>query len=640
MIIATAGHVDHGKTLLIKRLTGIDTDRLPDEKKRGLTIDIGFAYLPLAGHDEPVGFIDVPGHEKFIRNMVCGVAGIDHALLVIAADDGPMPQSREHLAILNLLSVTNATIALTKSDRVSPERLAEARTEIEELFLGSTLEGADIHAVSALKNEGVEELREHLGSIARAFHAKPSSGHFRLAVDRRFDITGAGLIVTGTVFSGACAVGDQVRILGAPDTFRIRSIRAQNEERQHARAGQRAALNLTGAGLHRDRVPRGSWIVTNPTAEPVVKFDARLHVLPGENHALAHWTPVHVHHGASETTGRVAVLEDKSIAPDASGLVQIVLDEPLGVHQADGFIIRDQSATRTVGGGHVIDIFPPLRRRAAASRLALLAVLDTSDHAKALAAAASLAPDGIDLSRFQIARNLTDSELTAVLATASVRLIGTGATRRAFSDTALQSIITNTTTTLRQWHAEHPGEIGLAAVPLIRQSGLRVPDAVAQAITANLADAGTLIQERLGFRLPDHQPGLQGEDAALWQQVSTTIEADGLRPGSLADIAGKLAMPERRLQSFLTSVGRHGHAHRISNTRYITQHQLGQLRTIAETTAAESPDGTLDVRAFRDASAIGRNMAIEVLEYFDKIGITRRRGDTRELKENPQSKTP
>ena len=637
MIVATAGHVDHGKTLLIRTLTGVDTDRLPDEKKRGLTIDIGFAYMPLTGHDEPIGFIDVPGHEKFIRNMVCGVAGIDYALFVIAADDGPMPQSREHLAILNLLGVKSGIVALTKTDRVSADRLAEVHDDIEELLLGTTLEGAEIKPVSALEGTGIDDLRDHLTAQARAFRARPAAGHFRLAVDRRFDITGAGLIVTGTVFSGTCHVGDQVRILGAPETYRVRSIRAQNEERQVARAGQRTALNLTGQGLSRDRVHRGDWIVTNPTAEPTRKFDARLHVLSGETVPLAHWSPVHIHLGAAETTGRIAVLEGKSIAPGSSALVQLVLDEPLGAHFGDGFIIRDQSATRTVGGGHVIDIFPPLRRRAAEPRLALLRAMDTPDHTAALNAAMTASPDGIGLAPFARARNLTETELTAVRANITGRIVGADPHQRAFSKQHWQQCQDAILATLQSWHAKHPDQVGLADVQLLSHAGYRLADPVAHAIANTLEADGAIVRERLGLRLPTHEAGLQGEDAALWQKVATYIEADGLRPGSLADIANTLDIPQRRLQSFLTSAGRHGLAHRISNTRYLTRAQLSSLRVLAEQTAAQNADGALEVRAFRDATEIGRNMAIEVLEYFDKLGYTARRGDAREIKRSTKA---
>jgi len=632
MIVATAGHVDHGKTLLIRTLTGVDTDRLPDEKKRGLTIDLGFAYLPLEGHEEPIGFIDVPGHEKFIRNMVCGVAGIDYALFVIAADDGPMPQSREHLAILDLLGVSRGLVALTKTDRVGADRLREVEEEIEELLLGTTLEGAEIRPVSALVGTGVDALRDHLADQARAFHARPSAGHFRLAVDRRFDITGAGLIVTGTVFSGSCRVGDQVRILGASETFRIRSIRAQNEERQTARAGQRTALNLTGQGLNRDLVGRGDWIVANPTAEPVLKFDARLHVLSGEAGALKHWTPVHVHHGAAETTGRVAVLEDKSIAPGQSALVQLLLDHPFGVVHGDGFIIRDQSSTRTIGGGHAIDIFPPTRRRSAEPRLVLLRALETFDHAAALAAAMASRPDGVDLTKFGRARNLTDSELQALKESLAGKVVGGDGEQCAFSEAHWRRLHDAVITTLKAWHEKHADQVGLADVPLLREAGYRFSTVLAQAIANTLEKDGAIVRERLGLRLPTHQAGLQGADAELWSKIASTMENDGLRPGSLADIAKKLSMPERRLQSFLTSAGRHDLAHRISNTRYLTQQQFGKLKGIAAATAGSHPDQLLEVRAFRDASGIGRNMSIEVLEYFDKIGFTARRGEAREIK--------
>ena len=494
------------------------------------------------------------------------------------------------------------------------------------------MEGAEIKPVSALKNIGIDELRDQLTAQARAFHARPAGGHFRLAVDRRFDITGAGLIVTGTVFSGSCHVGDQVRILGAPETYRVRSVRAQNEDRKSAHAGQRTALNLTGAGLNRDRVHRGDWVVANPAAEPALKFDARLHVLGSEATSLGHWTPVHVHLGAAETTGRVAVLDAKSIPPGGSALVQLVLDEPIGAHHGDGFIVRDQSATRTVGGGHVIDIFPPARRRAAEARLALLRALETPDPAAALEAAVATAPEGIDLASFAQARNVTETELADIKSGITGRIVGSDVHLRAFGTAHWQHCHDTVLATLQSWHTQYPDQVGLADVQLLKQAGYRFTDPVAHAIATALEADGAIFRERLGLRLPTHQAGLQGEDAALWQKIATYIESDGLRPGSLPDIANNLDIPQRRLQSFLTSAGRHGLAHRISNTRYLTQSQVDELRALAEQTAAADANGALDVRAFRDATTIGRNMAIEVLEYFDKLGFTARRGDVREIK--------
>ena len=258
--------------------------------------------------------------------------------------------------------------------------------------------------------------------------------------------------------------------------------------------------------------------------------------------------------------------------------------------------------------------------------------LDQPVHAKALADAAAAAADGLQLKTFATSRNLVDADYEAIIASAEGTAIGTDQQTRLFNPAHWQNLTNTLVETLAHWHREHPDQVGLAAVQLIRHAGYRFPDRIAQAIASKLEHEDRFVRERLGYRLPSHQPGLQGEDAALWQKVAAAITEDGLRPGSLADIAAKLAIPERRLQSFLTAVGRHGHAHRISNTRYLTQTQLSQLRVIAEDVAAKSSDGTLDVRAFRDASTIGRNMAIEVLEYFDKIGFTRRRGDLREIK--------
>ena len=316
MIIATAGHVDHGKTLLVKALTGVDADRLPEEKKRGMTIDLGFAYLPVES-GETIGFIDVPGHERFVHNMLAGLAGIDFVLFLVAADDGPMPQTREHLAILDLLGIAKGAVALTKIDRVAPARVEEVRHEIEILLSGTSLAGAPVMPVSAMTGEGVDALKTRLIEAARTIRPRPVRGNFRLAIDRCFNISGAGVIVTGTAVAGRVAVGEAVRVLGANLAVRARAIHAQNAESETGRAGQRCAINLAGAGLKRELIERGDWIVTGDVAGPVQKFDARIRVLASESRPLANWTPVHVHLGAADVAGHVATLEGASIAPGA-----------------------------------------------------------------------------------------------------------------------------------------------------------------------------------------------------------------------------------------------------------------------------------------------------------------------------------
>ncbi|MDX1376875.1 MAG: selenocysteine-specific translation elongation factor, partial [Burkholderiales bacterium] len=348
MIVATAGHVDHGKTSLVRALTGVDTDRLPEEKKRGLTIDLGFAYLPLAGA-ATIGFVDVPGHERFVHNMLSGVAGIDFALLVVAADDGPMPQTREHLAILDLLGVSQGAVALSKIDRVSEARVAEVRAALGTLLAPTGLAGAPIFPLSVVSDTGVGALKAHLEAAARALQPRAREGNFRLAVDRAFTIAGAGLVVTGTVVSGEVAVGDTVRALLAGEAARVRSIHAQNAAAGIGVAGERCALNLAGID-GKSPIERGDWIVAGTLPPAVRRFDARLRVLADEAGALAHWTPVHVHLGAADVTGRVAVLEGAGIAPGASGLVQLLLERPIGALGGDGFILRDQSSRRTLAG--------------------------------------------------------------------------------------------------------------------------------------------------------------------------------------------------------------------------------------------------------------------------------------------------
>ena len=260
MIIATAGHVDHGKTLLIKSLTGVDTDRLPEEKKRNLTIDLGFAYLPMEGA-ETIGFIDVPGHERFIRNMLCGVAGIDFVLFVVAADDGPMPQTEEHLAILDLLGVTRGAVALTKIDRVEEKRAVEVAEQIDVLLASTSLEGIPMFPVSAMTGDGIDGLKSHLLETATALPPRAAAGNFRLAIDRSFDVVGAGFVVTGTVFSGEITAGDGARVLGADMHVRVRGIHSQNAKAEAGRAGQRCALNLAGIGLKKDLIARGDWLI-------------------------------------------------------------------------------------------------------------------------------------------------------------------------------------------------------------------------------------------------------------------------------------------------------------------------------------------------------------------------------------------
>ncbi|HZT51174.1 MAG TPA: selenocysteine-specific translation elongation factor [Stellaceae bacterium] len=628
MIIATAGHVDHGKTLLVKALTGIDADRLPEEKKRGMTIDLGFAYWPVAP-GVTIGFVDVPGHERFIHNMLCGVTGIDFVLLIVAADDGVMPQTREHVAIIDLLGVRSGTIAITKTDRVAPERVATVARETAALLAGTGLADAPVFPVSAVTGAGIAALQAHLAAAARAAPARQPHGRFRLAIDRAFSVVGAGLVVTGTVFAGSVAVGETVRVLQAGRTARVRSIHVQNAEARRGSAGDRCALNLAGPDLSLGHVARGDWVVTPDAPDPVAKLDARIRVLAAEPRALAHWTPVHVHLGAADVTGRVAVLEAGGIAPGGNGLAQLVLDRPLGAVRGDRLILRDQSARRTVGGGSVIDIDPPRRGRAKPERLAQLRTMELSDDAAALAALLEGAAAGLDLGRFAAGRNLTPAEAEAVFAAQPMRVVATGETRRGFAAARWEELKAEALAALAAWHRRAPNAGGPSEDRLL--PGTKLPREAVLALAAELVRDGRIVRDGTGVRLPAHQPKLAAADAALWRRVEPLIDRSPLRPPALHELAQGLNAEPKALEALLVRVARLGLLVRLAPNRFFRPAALRALGELAAAVAAQSPDSRVSAAAFRDRAGIGRNVAIEVLEYFDRVKFTRRVGDAHEI---------
>ncbi|MBO0766984.1 MAG: selenocysteine-specific translation elongation factor, partial [Hyphomicrobiaceae bacterium] len=361
MIVGTAGHIDHGKTSLIGKLTGIDTDRLKEEKARGISIDLGFAYWTRP-RGTTIGFVDVPGHEGLVHNMLAGATGIDFVLLVVAADDGVMPQTCEHLAIMDLLGLTRGVVALNKCDLASAEQRATAIAGIEAVLAGTGLEGAPIVPVSAVTGEGLPELTAHLDEAAVLATARPKEALFRLAVDRSFILAGHGTAITGTVLSGSVRVEDRVVISPSGLEARIRSIHAQNQPVECGEAGQRCALVLSGPRISKEAVSRGDVVLDPALHLPTARIDASLRVLPSERKPIGQWFPVKVHHAAAEVPGRVVVLRDAPIAPGETEYVQLVLERPLAAAVGDRFVIRDTSSSRTVGGGVLIDLRPPERR--------------------------------------------------------------------------------------------------------------------------------------------------------------------------------------------------------------------------------------------------------------------------------------
>src|SRR5512143_3858247 len=452
MIVGTAGHIDHGKTTLVRALTGVDTDRLKEEKARGISIELGYAYQPLADGGV-LGFVDVPGHERFIHTMLAGAAGRDFALLVVAADDGVMPQTREHLGILDLLGIERGSVALAKADRVDAARLAEVERDLHRLLAGTALAGSPVFPVSAVSGQGIDALREHLHAAAQAMQRADEMGGFRLAVDRSFTLKGTGTVVTGTVFAGRVAVGDELVVTPSGMPVRLRGLHVMNQPAQLGQAGQRCALNLGGIG--KDEIARGDWIVAPRLHAPTARFDVRLTLSPQAPAPLVHWAPVHLHLGAAHVMARVALLEGDKLAPGESALAQLVADHPLGALHGDRFIVRDADARHTLGGGVVLDPEAPARKRKTPLRLAELAALDIPDPAQRLRALLGLR--GLDLVRLAVHWN--HDGLDSALPPDSTRVLGCHETW-AFSAAHWARLQDTLHTGLIAFHERFPDELG------------------------------------------------------------------------------------------------------------------------------------------------------------------------------------
>ena len=630
MIVATAGHIDHGKTLLVKALTGVDADRLPEEKKRGLTIDLGFAYTTLES-GASLGFIDVPGHERFVRNMLAGVTGIDFALLIVAADDGPMPQTHEHLAILDLLGVERGAVALTKIDRVDADRRDAVAAEVAALLAPTSLAGVPIFPVSAITGEGFPELTAQLGAAAAHDTERKAGGNFRLAIDRSFSVAGAGVVVTGTVFAGEIAVGDRLFLAGSGREVRVRGIHANNAEAEAGRVGQRCAVNLAGGNLSATDIHRGDWLVTDPAYAPVRRFDAQLRVPAAAARGFTHWTAVHVHLGAADVTGHAAVLGGAAIPPGETGLVRVILDQPMSALAGDRFVLRDQSARETLAGGRVLDPWPPARGRARPARLALLGTMGEADPASALAAMLAASPSGVDLARFALARNLTDAEAEAAFAAVAMREAAGKGERWGLAADHWEAMANTALDALNAYHARWPDRLGPDAAGW-RRSLERPPSALLfEALADFLVAGGQAARRNQILHRPNHAPVLNAADERLWQEIEGVLDGDPARPPVVHEIAKELGTTPEAVAGVLRRAERLGRVVRIDTNRFYLPEGIDLLADTVRKAAATGGDVGFAVTDFRDAAGIGRNLAVQVLEYFDRAGLTRRNENTRFL---------
>ncbi len=576
-----------------------------------------------------LGFVDVPGHEKFVHNMLAGATGIDFVLLVVAADDGVMPQTREHLAIVDLLGISRGIVALTKADLAPAERRAEVTTEIENALLATGLAGSEIVPVSVVTGEGIDALRERLFAASRDITARAAQGRFRLAVDRSFTLPGAGTVVTGTVLSGTVSTGQIVSVSPSGLSARVRSIHAQNRPAERGEAGQRCALNLAGDGIAKDAIARGDVVLDPDLHAPTDRIDASLRVLASEQKPVTQWMPVRLHHAATDVAARVVLLGD-DVAPGTEAHVQLVLERPIAAAASDRFVLRDTTAQRTIGGGRFLDLRAPARKRRTPERLAQLDAHAIDNADAALSALLDRAPWYVDLVAFARDRALAPAEIDAAVESGTaIRIAGT---MLGVSPAVWVRLKRALAGTLEAFHADNPDLPGIGLERLRLQLEPRLPAPAFSAMLQGLARAHEIALDGAWVRLPGHAVRLTPHDEKLWNRIQPMLgAAERFRPPRVRDIANALSVGEADVRRLLKLLARMGSTDEVAHDHFFLRMTVAEMVEIAVDVAAQAEGGQFTAALFRDRLDNGRKVAIQILEFFDRHGVTLRRGDLRRI---------
>ena len=617
-VVGTAGHIDHGKTALVKALTGVDTDRWEEEKRRGITIDLGFAPLPLPGGIQ-ASVVDVPGHEGFVKNMLAGATGIDVALLVIAADEGIMPQTAEHLAIVELLGVHRGIPVLTKRDLVDDEWLALVRTEVAERLSHSRVRWHAPIAVSALKAEGLEDLRKALMEVVEDLPDRPSDDLFRLPIDRVFALAGAGTVITGSTWSGTIAAGASVRLLPLDREVRVRSIQVHSQDADQAGPGRRTALALVGVA--KEDLQRGQVAVTGSGWAATSTLDVSLELLPAVRKALAVRTRIRVHLGTAEVLGRVAQV--RAIAPGESGLARLLLERPIVARGGDRFVIRSFSPVTTIGGGVVLDPFPPRRPRVSERGLANSGQPPSERLARFVDEAGLAAVRVEDLA---VRLGILPSDVTSTIAEAGKSILAVGDVL--VSRRAIAAEVERLATVVATHHDEHPLDPGLSLQAL--RAAVTAPPAVLDLLVEHgvKKQAWELVEGGAAVRKPGWHAALKARAGdAGGRLVQRLAEARWQLP-TVAELEREFADPS--VPALLAHLAREGSVERVDQERYALKQALEEFRRAVEDTLREL--GAATPAQFRDRLGLTRKYLIPLLEWADRRGITSRKGDTRVLR--------
>jgi selenocysteine-specific elongation factor len=626
-IVGTAGHIDHGKTSLVRALTGVDTDRLPEEKRRGITIDLGFASLSTA--EMQIGFVDVPGHERFVRNMLAGVGGIDAALLVVAGDESVKPQTREHFAICRLLRIPTGVVAITKADLVEPDLLEIVRLEIEDLVRGSFLEGKPMVATSAVSRKGLDELTAALtGVLAAAGDRDSTERAFRLPIDRAFTMKGFGSVVTGTTISGSVAEGDELELLPAGKTTRARNIQVHGSARPEAVAGERTSINLADVAL--ETLQRGQQLVAPSTLRPSSIVTVEIEIL-ADAPPLRNQARIRFHHFASELLGKVRLLdpERNEIEPGGRAWAQIRLESPLVAIAGDRFVIRRYSPAMTIGGGIILD--PHLGKLNRRTRPELLETLGRQELSERLPLLAKLGGRaGISFSELRARTGFAGPRLERELSKlpAGITAVGGGTSRRLIHIDEIREVRTLAIAALESFFGANRTAVGMPKGEFIQR--LRIPRADPILAEFYLSD---LRAERLAEIDGDlvHVPGrsrtLGGEEGQLARQIEEIFRQAALTPPLVSELIRTIHQRPRTIEGVVGFLAKSGVLVRLAENIYLHRDVLEQAARKLDPHRGE----TVDVAWFKDLYSISRKVAIPLLEYFDRAGFTKRIGDRRQI---------
>ncbi|MSQ52844.1 MAG: selenocysteine-specific translation elongation factor [Betaproteobacteria bacterium] len=629
-IVGTAGHIDHGKTSLVKVLTGCDTDRLKEEKERGISIDLGFAHLDLPDGTQ-AGVIDVPGHERFVRNMLAGAHGIDLVLFTVAADDGVMPQTEEHFDIVRLLGVTQGLFVITKADLASAERIREVEEEIEMLASGTPFEGAPMLPFSAITQQGLPELRSAIvAGLAKCAKTTPAA-YFRMPVDRAFSLTGHGLVVTGTAHTGTVAIGEHLRCLPGGERFRVRGIQVHGRTLANAGWGQRVALNL--AGGETASVKRGQVVCHEKLARTSARFDAHVEIPRAGVRGVRSHQLVRVHLGTAEITAKVVFLDGRDkVESNQSAFCQITLDEPALVMRGDRFILRDEVARRTLGGGIVLHPWAERHKPREAGRMENLETLRTGEFPALVdlllgqSESPTLALDNI-CQFFNLTANDAAVRLSRIKSAQKLNLEGE---QLFVSQTRWQALGETIVTLVGKFHKTQALAVGMDLEDLRAKLRAGLSPAVYRYLIDQRVAAKALVREGNLVRLPSHSVNVGGAEKALMDKIRAILGADAMAPPDLSHIERETQAPKPRLIEAMKLLEREGAIVRVGTDLYFLAGAVDKVRSTLRDHLARH--GSVSAAGFRDLIGSTRKYVIPFLEYFDRSGFTIRVGDNRKLK--------